>query len=155
MAGVSGWRYATVSLTFWNDLKVRKWGDDARLLALYLLTCPHRSGEGFYHLSPALAAEDLGWSEHRFNAALEVLVEDDFADFDRDARAVLIVRALKYQPAIKGPASITGALNALDKTQGSPRLFERFLSGADAYQVDFARAIRDRYRISEGATPGA
>jgi hypothetical protein len=155
MAGASGWRYATVSLTFWNDLAVRAWSDDARMLALYLLTNPHRSGEGFYHLPPRLAADDLGWNDARFADALAELRADDFVDVDEKARLVLIVKALKYQPPIHGPKSIQGAINALERAKGSPPLFGRFLAAADDYQPDFAAAIRSHYRLPEGAYEGA
>jgi hypothetical protein len=155
MAGASGWRYATVSLTFWNDLAVRSWSNDGRLLALYLLTNPHRSGEGYYHLPLRLAADDLGWLDGRFDAAMAELQADDFVDVDEAARLVLIVKALKYQPHIGGNPSLRGAINALEKTQGSPRLFARFLTAADDYQPDLAAAIREHYGLPEGPYQGS
>lgn len=154
MAGASGWRYATVSLTFWHDLKVRAWSDDGRMLALYLLTNPHRSGEGFYHLPLRLAADDLRWDDERFATALAELRADDFVDVDEIARLVLVVKALKYQPDIRGKASVKGALNALDRAKGSPRLFGRFLDAVDAYQPDLAAAIREHYNLPEGPYQG-
>lgn len=155
MAGGSGWRYATVSLTFWNDTKVRGWSDDGQKLALYLLTNPHRSGEGFFHLPMGLAVDDLGWERGRLDATMAELVESGFVEVDEAARLVLIVKALKYAPTIKGPPSITGALNALERATGSPRLFGRFLAAADDYQPDLAAAIRSRYGLVEGPYEGA
>src|SRR6476646_8976016 len=108
MAGASGWRYSTVSVTFWNDLKVRDWTDDDRLVALYLLTNPHRSGEGFYHLPLGTAADDLGWPLDRVREALARLQVADFAEVDERARLVLVVKALKWVPAIRGKNSIPG-----------------------------------------------
>lgn len=155
MAGASGWRYATVSLTFWNDLAVRAWSDDGRTLALYLLTNPHRTGEGYYHLPLRLAADDLGWDDARFADALAELRADDFVDVDETPRLVLIVKALKYQPTISGPSSLRGAINAIERAKGSPRLFGRLLAAADDYQPDLAAAIRAHYHLPEGAYQGA
>lgn len=155
MAGASGWRFSTVSLTFWNDPDVRAWSEDGRMLALYLLTNPHRSGEGFFHLPLRLAADDLAWSDERLALRLEELRAADFVDVDEAARLVLIVKALKYQPDIRGPASLKGALNALDRARGSHRLFGRFLDAADAYQPDLAAAIRLHYGLPEGPYEGA
>lgn len=148
MTAASGWRSAPVSLTFWNDLKVRGWTDDQRLAALYLLTNPHCTGEGFYHLPLELAAGDLQWPMDRFRCALGVLVSDDFVDVDERARLVLIVKALKHAHPIKGAPSLRGALNALARANGSPRLFARFIHAADQYQPDLAAAIRGHYSIS-------
>ena len=142
-------RYGTVSLTFWNDVKVRGWTDDGRVLALYLMTCPHRSFEGFYHLPLALASSDLGWSSERLTVALDELVSTDFCDADEPARVVFIVKALKYQQ-IRGRFSIQGALNSLSLVNGSPRLFGRLLNAADTYQPELAAEIRRHYDLPKG-----
>lgn len=155
MSDQGGWRYSTVSLSFWNDLAVRSWSDDGRVLALYLLTCPHRSGEGYFHLPLVLAADDLGWQRERLDAALGELRHSDFVDVDSQPRLVMIVKALKYQPAIRGASSLKGALNQLERAKGSPRLFGRFLDAADAYQPDLADTIRRHYGLPEGPYQGA
>ena len=150
MGGATGWRYNTVSVTFWDDTKVRSWSEDGQRLALYLLTNGKRSSEGFYHLPLGLAADDLSWPLERLSAALAELTATDFVDVDQDARLVLIVKGLKYAPHIAGRAPTKGALNSLEKAQGSPRLFARVLEGADAYQPDFAGEIRRHYGLPEG-----
>src|SRR4051794_30578285 len=113
----AGWRYNLTSTSFWHDVKVRGWTDDARFVACYVLMCPGRSGEGFFHASLATAADDMGWPRERFDAAFAELRGSDFLDWDEAARLVFIVKALKHHPPIKGPASIKGALNVLDEAQ--------------------------------------
>jgi hypothetical protein len=146
-----------VSPTFWNDEKVRAWTDHAQLLALYLLTCPAKTGEGFYHLRLAEASDDLGWPAERTRDALDELIRTDFADYDEGPRVVLIVKGLKYHPSgfesVKRPTegnvrAIKGALKALDGVQGSARLFARFHVSAVRYQPALARAISAHYRIA-------
>lgn len=151
IAGSAGWRFNPVSVTFWDDLKVRAWTEDGQRLALYLLTNSKCSGEGFYHLPLGLAADDLSWPLERLRAALDELVATDFVDVDEPARLVLIVKALKYRPDVRGPGATKGALNGLEKATGSPRLFGRFLDGADAYQPDLAAEVRRHYGLPEGA----
>lgn len=143
----AGWFYNAVSSTFWDDVKVRAWSEDGRMLALYLLTCPQRVTEGFYRLSVVQATDDLGWPAERFQGAMRELIDTDFADYDEEARLVLVVRALKYGPPIRGPKSTKGALNVLDKAKGSRRLFDRFLAAADRYEPDFAAEIRRYYGL--------
>jgi hypothetical protein len=142
-----GWHYHTISDTFWDDEKVRGWTDDGRYLALYLLTCSHRTSEGFYRLSVALALDDLRWTRGRWNASIAELIASDFADYDEKARLVLICKALKYHQPIRGHATITGALNMLEKAKGSLRLFHRFLEAAEKYEPEFAAAIRRKYAL--------
>ncbi len=150
-----GWTYNTVDVSFWDDEKVRGWTEDGRTLGIYLLTCSHKSSEGFYRLPVTVALDDLKWTGERWDAALADLITTDFADYDELARLVLVVKALKYHHAIHGQASIKGALNVLEKAKGSPRLFARFLAAAEKYEPDFGAAIRDYYKLEEGPYQGA
>lgn len=142
------WRYNAVAGTFWADRKVHSWSQDARTLALYLLTCPDRTSEGFYSLPLVLILDHLGWASGRFEKAMAELHEAEFAEYSREAEAVFIVRALKYN-APRGPMSIRGALKMLDSVDGAPDLFTRFLAAAAKYEPPFAAAIRDRYGLPE------
>jgi hypothetical protein len=150
-----GWSYNTVDVSFWDDEKVRSWTDDGRTLAIYLLTCSHRTAEGFYRLPATVALDDLKWQRDRWDAAVAELAETDFADYDAGPRLVLVRKGLKYHAPIHGPKSIKGALNVLDKAKGSPRLFGKFLAAADKYESDFAAGIRHEYDLPEGPYQGA
>lgn len=149
-----GWRYNTVSATFWDDEKVRAWTEDGQRLALYLLTCSHRTAEGFYRLPIATGLDDLKWTRKRWDIALVELAEAGFCEYDEPARLVLIRKALKYAHRIGGHASIQGALNILENAKGSPRLFGQFLAAADRYQGELAAAIRHKYELPEGPYEG-
>lgn len=117
-------KFASVSPEFWTDTTVGGWSDSQKLLALYLLTCPHRNLQGLYRLSVRYAADDLGWSTQRTKRALEELVEDGFAEYDWKAKVVLLPKALRYyQP--KTRPQLTGALQALAKVPDTP-LKQRF-----------------------------
>jgi hypothetical protein len=142
--------YGQVSPTFWNDDKARTWSQDGRHLALYLMTCPQASGEGFYPLSVATALDDLHWTRAQWDAALAELTEAGFCEYDRSARLVLVCKALKYHYALSNVKAIAGALTALDAAKGSPDLFGRFLEAADRYQPRFASAIREHYQLPDG-----
>jgi hypothetical protein len=144
------WRYNQTANTFWSDRKVHRWSPDARTLAIYLLTCPDRTGEGFYSLPLVLVLDHLTWDHERFDAAIDELDAAEFATYSYDAEAVLIVKAMKYTPA-KGQPSIRGALSSLETVDGAPELFDRFLAAADKYAPEFAAAIRLRYGLAAEA----
>lgn len=146
------WRYHQVASTFWQDRKVRGLTGDGRTLAAYLLTCPHRTAEGFYSLPRVLVLDHLGWTPGRFQASLDELATAGFAHYDEAAEVVFVARALKYH-APTGIKSVRGAIAALDSVQDAPDLFGRFLASADHYAPEFADAIRHRYGIrSDGAS---
>jgi hypothetical protein len=128
---VSDVRYYRVSPKFWSRAEQRGWDDDTRLLALYLLTCPHRTTEGMYRLPLKYAQADLEWSPQRLGERLQGLVDDGFCDYDHDAGVVLILGALKYQ-ACANPNMAQAAVKRLAELPETPlratfqQLAERF-----------------------------
>jgi hypothetical protein len=149
--------FAPVERRFWSDLKVRGWasdetprGSDMTMLALYLLTNKASSLEGFYELGISAMADDLQWTPDRVSEALALLIEDDFVDYDETARIVFVVRALKNHGPMRQERIINAAIKQLAHTQGSPRLFIRFLAAAERYKPEFAAAIRAHYGLLVG-----
>lgn len=90
-------RYYRVSPRFWARAEQRGWSDDEKLLALYLLTGPHRTTEGLYRLPKKYAQADLEWSPERLDKRLAQLSADGFCDYDDEAQVVLVSGAMKYQ----------------------------------------------------------
>ena len=90
-------RYYRVSPKFWTRAEQKGWSDDTKLLALYLLTGPHRTTEGLYRLPRKYAQADLEWSAERFAQRLQELVEDGFCRYDDNAQVILITGAMRYQ----------------------------------------------------------
>lgn len=90
-------RYYRVSPRFWTRAEQKGWSDDMKLLALYLLTCPHRTTEGLYRMPKKYAQADLEWSPQRFTERLAELIRDGFCDYDDAAQVVLINGAMRYQ----------------------------------------------------------
>ena len=142
MSGRFNWTHDT----FWDDLKVRDWSTDATRIALYILTAPDRTSEGFFRLRMVNVCDHLKMDRATAEAAMAEVIAEDFAQYDPRAEVVFVCKALKYQPP-KGPKSIPGAVNALDQIKGSPRLFWAFLGAAEHYAPEFAAAIRTRYGI--------
>ena len=136
-----GPRYFRVAPRFWDD--AASWTDDAKLLALYLLTCPHRTSEGLFRMPKAYAREDMEWSPERFEEAFRELLEVGFIRYDETARVVLIRKALKYQ----APANDNMAKAALAKLDDLPEthLWREFRLLAEQYAEQLAERLRERY----------
>ena len=138
----------------WSHPSFRQWSEDARMAALYLLSCPHRNTEGLFRLPTQFAAYDLGWTAERTDDALADLEADGFIERDTTADLVWIVNALRWNEP-KGPKRVQGAVNALADLPDSP-LRLRFLDTALEVCPDLARAlsIQLRWGIEGVSEPG-
>ena len=151
--------YYRVSPSIWHP-KRRHWTDDMRLLAMYLLTSPHRNTEGLYYLPLGYIETDLDWGSdrvsdtvcdrvsdrvsHRVSNALSQLEAEGFVEYDYEARVVFLVNALRYQPPV-GPKQITGAVRALRDIPETP-LFQRLHEKAIQYAIGYAKGLAIEYR---------
>lgn len=134
-------RYYQVSPKIWTDEKALAWGDSERLLAFYLLTCPHRNLEGLYRLPLTYVAADLGWSEKRVRKALGRLVEDNFVSYDEDVEVVWVRNVLRYQ-APKSEKQVAGAMASLNQVPATP-LRDRLREVAETLAPALAKAITE------------
>lgn len=88
--------YAKVYTAFWTDTTTRAMSEDARTLALYLLTCPHGNLIGLFRLSNAYAADDLKWSLERVSKGFEELFEKGFCARDSASDWLVILKYLRW-----------------------------------------------------------
>lgn len=103
-------RYVNIATRIWHDEKFRELPDDAKMLFVYLLTCPHGNMCGLFYLPALYACHDLGWTEERYMATIGLLREQVCTDED----VVLIKNFVRYNP-IKGPKQAIGAARRLQE----------------------------------------
>lgn len=92
---MANWRPVDVRL--WNDRKFLACGDGARLLWLFLLTCPSLPIPGVVLGGDAALAELLGWTTERLRERFAELSRNGLR-VRREGRIVWLQNALKYQP---------------------------------------------------------
>jgi hypothetical protein len=138
-----GPRYYRVSPKFWSSAERLGWDEETRLLALYLLTCDHRSTEGLFRLPKQYILADLEWSAQRLSKPFARLCSDDFIDYDDDAKVMLIVKALAYQSP-SNPNGVTAALRALEMVPVT-RLDSRFYELSQRYSERLTKALPQRF----------
>lgn len=88
--------YAKVYTAFWSDPSTRSMSEDARMLALYLLTCPHGNLIGLFRLPDAYAADDLKWPIERVSKGFRELFEKGFCARDQDSDWLVILKYLRW-----------------------------------------------------------
>jgi hypothetical protein len=100
--------YGKVKDTFWTDKKIRSLSDDAKMLALYLMTGPHRNILGCMRVPSGYITEDLGWASERLADAIAMLCQCRFICRDDDGWTI-ILNQLKHDP-IKVPNHARAAI---------------------------------------------
>lgn len=71
--------YGKVFSTFWSSETTGSLSDDGKLLALYLMTCAHRTIAGVFRLPDGYACEDLHWASQRVREGFAELEAKGFA----------------------------------------------------------------------------
>lgn len=129
--------YFRVGSQFWQDASDSGWDNDTRLIALYVLTSPHRITEGLFRLPVAYVVADTGFAQPKIEKALKRLERDRF--MERDGDMVLIRKALKWQ----APRSEANAKHAVAQLKGMRTpLLGRLLALAIEHSDKLADAMR-------------
>lgn len=93
-------QYAAIAPTFWNGetgKKIRQKGVEAQVVALYLVTSPHRNALGLYYLPKILIAHETGLPFKGASKALRSLIEAGFCTYDEASEVVFVYEMAKYQ----------------------------------------------------------
>jgi hypothetical protein len=94
-------RYNYVKANFWDHAALKDWDLNTSQIAIYILTCKHRTADGLFYLHPNYIKTDLRLKEEEIESGLEKLADEDFIRWDRENKFILITNALKYQPIDK------------------------------------------------------
>lgn len=145
--------YWRVASAFWTDEKVLGWNDDTRMLALYLLTCEHRTAEGLFRLPKGYICADLDWTQQRLREPFAKLLVDGFIEYDEEVRVCLITNALSYQSP-ENPNQVIAACKIIDELPETP-LLARLLSLAERFSEPLAEGLRERFaeRLAKPLSP--
>lgn len=121
--------YGKVHTSFWISDGMRQVSDDARLLALYLLTGQHTNMIGCFRLPDGYVSEDLGWPFERVSKGFDELFQNGFATRDSSSKWVLIHNFMMWN-SIENPNQGISAL----------RLFTQVPDNA-SIKLELARVI--------------
>ena len=143
---MSAGRYYRITPRFWQDPDVRnEWTEDMRLLAIYLMTSPHRNMVGLYYCPLSYIENDLQWKSNRLRLAFDSLSSEavDFIRYDHAAQVVFLVNGLKHDSPTT-PKQVTGAVNIL-RNLPRTKLLNDLLSAAEMECECLANAIRMQF----------
>lgn len=93
-------KFTMIFPSFWTGRTgrdLRATGNDAQLVALYLLSCPHANYIGMYRLPVAYIAADLDMSPTNVMQTLSRIEQTGFARYDEATETVWIVEGARHQ----------------------------------------------------------
>jgi hypothetical protein len=90
--------YGKVHTQFWASPSIKGLEDDAKMMALYLLTSQHGTIAGIFRLPDGYAMEDLGWAKGKVAAVMNTLREQGFAERCEETKWVWINKHLEWNP---------------------------------------------------------
>lgn len=90
--------YGKVHTSFWSSTDIRSLSEDARILSIYLLTCPHSTIAGVFRLPDGYACEDLQWDSGRVKKGFTELFAKGFANRCETTKWVVIFKHFDWNP---------------------------------------------------------
>ena len=91
--------FAKISPSIWRSQKFQSLGTDtAKLLYLYIHTCPHVTSLGCYVLPLGYIMTDLGWGEQKIREAMQALHQSGLIEWCEQEEVVSITRFLDFSP---------------------------------------------------------
>lgn len=91
-------RYTRIKSRFWIDEKSGRWSNDLKLLALYLLSCPHGNMLGCFVLPKLYICADLGWDADKLEPLFSTLIKEGFIAYDDSTNVIFVKKHLKHNP---------------------------------------------------------
>lgn len=117
--------YSKIESRFWQDEKIRTLSTEAKLIFLYLLSCPHRNMLGLFYLPIAYVSHDLGMPFETLSKGFQELLDKGLISLDNDNHMVFIRHFLRYNP-LENKNQVKGAINKLKELPNTPLLAELY-----------------------------
>ncbi|WP_422366397.1 hypothetical protein [Pelagibius sp.] len=138
--------YGKVHEGFWESDRIGGLSDGAALLALFLLTGPHRNAIGCFRLGVG-AISDVPrfnkWGVDKISSYLDELCSKQFLIRDTNKGWMLIDKALEKDP-IKGEKAAKHALSLSTSVPRKSAIFESLRVRLEPQLVEFSEALSDK-----------
>jgi len=124
--------YGSVQICFWENAETQNLSDQAKLLAIYLLTGPHSNMAGAFRLPDGYIREDLGWGIETVRKAFQELSKINFLTRDDERGWLVIHQFLKWNP-IQNPKQAIGIQKIFNRVPTFSPVFKPFVNGLLAH----------------------
>lgn len=90
--------YGQIQSAFWTNPDIQAISNEAKLLAVYLLTGPHSNGLGCYRLPDGYVQADFGWTAQTLSKGFGELYRIGFSERCSETFFIVIPKFLKWNP---------------------------------------------------------
>lgn len=129
--------YGKVHTAFWTSASIGELSEDGRMLALYLLTCPHGTIAGVFRIPDGYACEDLKWSQERVKQGFDELFRKGFSNRCETTKWVWVIKHFEWNP-LENPNQKKSAIKVASQ-----------LPAACTWKSDFMRVCGPYMGMSE------
>lgn len=139
--------YSKVAPTFWTGQtgrQIKEAGQEAVIVALYLMTSPHANMLGLYYCPLAYIANDTGLSLQGASKGLQRAIEANLCAYDAPSEVVWVYEMAGYQIEWQlkpGDKRVPGIAREYAKLPKCPFLGDFFDKYADAFHMDKRRGF--------------
>lgn len=144
--------YGSVQLCFWESIDIQSLSDQAKLLAIYLLTGPHSNMLGCFRLPEGYITEDLKWDSKIVRNAFHQLSEMKYLTRDEKSSWQVIHQFLKWNP-IQNPRQGIGIQKLFNIVPAQSTVFEplvkALLTHGKYLEKGFVERLHTLEKISE------
>ena len=144
--------YGSIQISFWENGEIQRLSDQSKLLAIYLLTCPHSNMLGCFRLPDGYITEDLKWEIKNSKNSFHQLSEINFLTRDIHSSWVVIHHFLKWNP-IQNPRQGVGVQKLFEIVPAQSTVFKPLINGLLTYgkylDKDFINRLQTLEKMSE------
>lgn len=128
--------YGKIRTQFWGDEKIQRLSDNAKLLFLYLQTCPHSNGIGCFRLPDGYIQSDLGWVSETVSDTVTELLAERLIERSKKTGWTLILNFLKHN-TIDNPNVAKAMMVFVDAVPKNIEFYQSFTDSLKPYAERF------------------
>lgn len=147
--------YGSVQVRFWDNPITQKLSDQAKLMAIYLMTGPHSNMIGCFRLPDGYITEDLNWSVPTVKNRFQELININFLTRDNANNWLILHEYLKQNP-VQNPKQGIGIQKLFNSVPGDSTVIKPLVKGLITYgrylDGDFLsrlKALSDSYEQND------
>jgi len=140
--------YGSIQISFWENSEIQVLSDQAKLLAIYLLTGPHSNMLGCYRLPDGYIVEDLKWDIKDVKDSINQLADINFLTRDSSSSWLVVHHFLKWNP-IQNPRQGIGIQKLLDIVPIQSTVIKPLINGLLMYGKYFDKEFVNRLHVLE------
>jgi hypothetical protein len=134
--------YGKLECSFWRNLDIRAMSEDARWLAVYILTCQHGNILGCFCLPQSYVVDDLQWSAQRVSKAFIELFKNRFIIIDEKSEWLFIPKFLKWN-RIENPNQGKFAVKVFNTIPNNLTIKSNLIKDLKAYSKHLPEQFRN------------